>query len=170
MKQNYFKTDAAILLSDQDYYKFMMNKIENARKCIYASIFIINIFEDKKLKIRKLLEKISYAKWKGVDTKVIIGHSQKNKIIDLYDRVSFEYLKKSVPVKYANPDDDYSLHSKYVVIDDEISVIGSHNWEHDAFFKNKEDSVAVYSQDIAIELKHEFIKLWETGLEDVSWK
>ncbi|MBT3384281.1 MAG: hypothetical protein HN778_20440 [Prolixibacteraceae bacterium] len=165
MRQNFFQTDKAVLLSDQDYYKFLLNKIDYAKKYIYVSIFIINIMEDKGLKIRTLINKLKYAAWKGVDVKIIIGHSQKNIVIDMYDKVSFEYLKKSIPIKFANPDDDYSLHSKYVVIDDKITIAGSHNWEYKAFFKNKEDSIATYSRDVALELKHEFNKLWKTGLE-----
>lgn len=167
MQQNFFQTDTAILLSDHDYYKFLMDKIDKARNYIYASIFIINIADDEGLKIRALLDKLKYAKWKGVDVKLIIGHSQKNVIIDMYDRVSFEFLKSSIPIKFADPDDDYSLHSKYVVIDDEITIAGSHNWERKAFFKNKEDSIATYSRDVALELKHEFNKLWKTGLEEL---
>jgi phosphatidylserine/phosphatidylglycerophosphate/cardiolipin synthase-like enzyme len=167
MKQNYFHTDKAVLLSDQDYYIYLLDKIDHAQKYIYASVFIINILEDKEKKIRILLDKLKYAKWRGVDVKLIIGHSQKNLLIDLYDRMCFEYLKDAVPIKYARPDDDYSLHSKYVVIDDKISIAGSHNWEHKAFFENKEDSVATFSRDVALEFKHEFNKLWKTGLEEL---
>ena len=166
MYQNSFQIDKAILLSDNDYYRFLSDKIDRAQKYVYAAIFIINIHQDREGMVRNLLEKLTYAQWRGIDVRLIIGHSQKNDLIDLYDRMTYEFVKTKIPVKYANPDDDYSLHSKYVVIDDEMSIAGSHNWEEDAFVLNKEDSLVTYSRDLALELKYEFEKLWATGLEE----
>jgi len=165
----YFQCERALRLSDEDYYVFLLDKIRNSSKSIYATIFIIDVFHDRWGKIKRILDEIAYAKWRGVDVKIVIGHSNKSLSIDVPDRMSFRYLRdRGIPIKFSNPPDDYSLHSKYVIFDDNLVVAGSHNWAHLDIFMSKEDSVAVYSKDVAINFIDEFEKLWNTGLEELE--
>lgn len=169
MKFPYFQGERALRLSDEDYYVFLLDKIRSSSKSIYATIFIIDVFHDRWGKIKRILDEIAYAKWRGIDVKIVIGHSNKSLSIDIPDRMSFRYLRdRDIPIKFSNPPDDYSLHSKYVIFDDNLVVAGSHNWAHLDIFMSKEDSVAIYSKDITINFIHEFNKLWNTGLEDLE--
>ena len=165
----YFQCERALRLSDKDYYLFLLDKIRNSSMSIYATIFIIDVIHDRWGKIRGMLDELVYAKWRGLDVKIVIGHSKKSLSIDIPDRMSFRYLRdRGVPIKFSNPPDDYSLHSKYVVFDDDLVVAGSHNWAYLDIFMSKEDSVAIYSKDVAINFIDEFKKLWNTGLEGLE--
>ena len=171
MSYAFYPVSRAEVLHDQQYYHYLLNKIHTAKKSVDAAIFIINTRggDDTKRLVRKLLKELFYAKWRGIDIRIIVGHSLKTVSIDYQDRISFRYLSKNgIPVKFSNPPDDYSLHSKYVIIDDDLVITGSHNWSPNAFSVSKEDSITIYSSDVAIKFKTEFEDLWTTGLEELS--
>lgn len=164
-----FQANKALRLQDDDYYFFLMDKIRHASRRIYAAIFIVDLYYDRLGKIKGILEEMAYAKWRGLDIKMVLGHSDKNMLIDITDRLSFKYFRdRGIPVRFSNPTGDYSLHSKYVIFDDELVVVGSHNWSHLDIFMSKEDSAAVYSRDMAIDFANEFIELWNSGLEGLT--
>ena len=160
-----FKAEKVGLLSDSDYYYFLMEKIRKARQSLYATVFIVNIrkSDDIDRKVLSILKELEYAHWKGVDVKLIVGSSTGAPLISIANEVTIKYLEeKRFPVRYAQIEDG-SLHSKYVVIDQELIIIGSHNWTYNAFFMSKEDSLFCYSKDAAIKLTKEFNYLWNTG-------
>ncbi len=164
-----FQAKKTLRLQDEDYYFFILDRIRHASKRIFAAIFIVDLFYDRLGKIKGILEEIAYARWRGLDVKIVLGHSNKSMLIDIADRLSFKYFKdRGIPVRFSNPPDDYSLHSKYVIFDDDLVVVGSHNWSHLDIFMSREDSAAVYSKDAAIDFAHEFTELWNSGLEGLK--
>lgn len=52
------------------------------------------------------------------------------------------------------------LHSKYVVIDHTLSVLGSHNWSAGSFATYDDVSIAVESVPLATALTQRFDTLW----------
>lgn len=169
MNTPFFQGEQVLKVSDSDYYDFLLEKIQQSSKRIHAAIFIIDTFDDELDYIKRILEELRYAKWRGLDVKIVVGHSDKSFDIDVVNRFSFRLLEeKGVPVRYSNPPDDYSHHSKYVIFDDDIVLTGSHNWSHLDIFRSRETSAAVYSKDVAIAFADEFMELWETGLEELE--
>lgn len=168
---SFFHTDSVLLLNDANYLYFVLDNIKNAKNKIFAVIFIIDprVRTDKRRDVRLLLDELAYAKWRGIDVKVIIGRSSETLNIDIANRVTFQYLqRKSIPTRFFLPTSkDYSLHSKYIVFDEDLLVLGSHNWTGNAFHRSKETSVAIYSKEIAIKMEREFEKLWTTGTEKI---
>jgi phosphatidylserine/phosphatidylglycerophosphate/cardiolipin synthase-like enzyme len=165
----FFQADQVLKVSDSDYYDFLVEKIRQSSKRVHAAIFIVDAFDDQLGYIKRVLEELRYAQWRGLDVKVVVGHSEKSMDIDVANRFSFKLLEeKGVPVRYSDPPDDYSYHSKYVVFDDEIVLAGSHNWSHLDIFESRETSAAVYSEDVATAFGEEFAELWETGLEELE--
>lgn len=166
MKYRFLPGEKVIQLSDDDYYYFLVNAIKKAKKKIYAVIFIVDPLKDPGHRIGKLLGELSYARWRGLDVRLIVGHSQRTFVIDMCGRAAKKYGDSiGVPVKFANPQDDSSLHSKYLILDDKLVIVGSHNWTNIDIFRNNEDSLALYSREIALELNREFYEIWESGLE-----
>ncbi|MBA7689036.1 Cardiolipin synthase [subsurface metagenome] len=171
MSYTFFPASKVLILTNSDYYPYLLEKIRNAKKNIDATIFIINmrLFFDKEKLVKNLLNELIYAKWRGIDLRIIVGRSKGTAEIDIQDRIAHRYLQRNgVPVKFVNSPDDYSLHSKYVIVDDTLVIVGSHNWSPDAFSESKEDSVAIYSRDVAIKFKKEFERIWGTGLEEIE--
>lgn len=165
----FFQCERVLRVSDSDYYDYLLEKIRQSSKRVHAAIFILDTFDDELNYIKGILEELRYARWRGVDVKVVVGHSDESLDIDVSNRFSFRLLEeKDVPVRYSNPPDDYSYHSKYVVFDDEIVLAGSHNWSQSDIFESRQTSVAVYSKDVAVAFGDEFTALWDTGLEELE--
>lgn len=166
MKYPFFKGNKVIKLSDDDYFYFLIDAIKKAKKKIYATIFIVDPLKDLSDKVKKILDELSYAKWKGLTIKLVVGYSNKSFIIDMCGRATKKYCDTiNIPTRFCNPPDDYSLHSKYIIIDDDLVIVGSHNWTASDIFSNTEESIAVYSKDTAINLTKEFDELWDSGME-----
>jgi phosphatidylserine/phosphatidylglycerophosphate/cardiolipin synthase-like enzyme len=55
---------------------------------------------------------------------------------------------------------DRLLHSKFVVIDRRLVVIGSHNWSAGSYFQFDDLSVVVSSAALAAQLLERFEHLW----------
>lgn len=53
------------------------------------------------------------------------------------------------------------MHSKFCVIDDTITTVGSANWTYHAFNKNFENVLILKSSERAKEFTLEFQRIWE---------
>jgi phosphatidylserine/phosphatidylglycerophosphate/cardiolipin synthase-like enzyme len=163
MSFSVYQIKEALPLRNEQYFEFLNGKFQEARKRIWASIFIINpiVEDDVYLAVRTLLKKLAYAKWRNVDIRILVGTSN-NPGIRVANDTAYEYLRNlDIPVRKFIGKYRKSLHSKYVIIDDEIIVVGSHNWTPGAAGKHNEDSIAVCSQELNRLLCDEFISNWQ---------
>jgi DNA uptake protein ComE-like DNA-binding protein len=55
---------------------------------------------------------------------------------------------------------DRLLHSKFIVIDTSLVVLGSHNWSAGSYFRFDDLSLVIASQEFALELGARFDSLW----------
>jgi phosphatidylserine/phosphatidylglycerophosphate/cardiolipin synthase-like enzyme len=67
-----------------------------------------------------------------------------------------------VPVRVDTP--EALLHSKFLVIDDDLAVVGSHNWSAGSYFTFDDLSLALRSAALAAELAARFDGLWAGGV------
>jgi phosphatidylserine/phosphatidylglycerophosphate/cardiolipin synthase-like enzyme len=56
---------------------------------------------------------------------------------------------------------DKLVHSKIMIIDNKIAIIGSHNYTHSAFSYNHEVSVIIRDPDLCSQLTTHFNNLWQ---------
>jgi len=161
-KYDAFAVDSVIPLQDRYYYYFIKDAIAQARYKIWASLFIIGIDreQDYQLEVRDILNLLSVKHSLGVDVKIIIGDSDTVYEIRELDEISRKFLQsRGIAVKKYKGT-KHSTHSKYMIIDDELIVVGSHNWTMNAFSKNREDSVAIYSRQFNSEMNYQFLRTW----------
>ncbi len=64
-----------------------------------------------------------------------------------------------VPVKFDS--EERLLHSKFVVVDGQTVVVGSHNWSIGSFFEFDDVSLAIASATLAQEFTGRFDLLWQ---------
>ena len=69
-------------------------------------------------------------------------------------------ILKENNVKAKIKDFDRLIHTKLMLIDEEITIIGSHNYTKNAFEKNLECSILVFSKKLNKELSVYFENLW----------
>ena len=166
---SFLEARSATLLLDKQYFFYLLDRIRQARFAIYAAIFIVDVHPARGgTGPRQILDELSYANWLGLDVRVIVGRSAKTSAIDVMDHLSFRYLRAAgVPVRVAKPvGRRSSLHSKYVIIDGEEVILGSHNWAFFDLFNSRQTSLAVESRDLAKRMQRRFDELWGNSYEE----
>ncbi len=137
-----------ILFSPQDniMHKYIIPLISNAKKYIYIPVFF---FTDKELS-----KALQVAHNKGIEIKVITDATNASSKYTVHK----ELRKKGIKVKTEN----YAgkMHMKAIIIDGEISVLGSMNFTKSANNKNDENVLIIYNKDIAEYLRETFLYLW----------
>lgn len=143
----------SIYFSPQD--KITKNHIipilKTSQKYIYVPAFLIT---DK-----WMADELIAAKTRGVDVRIILDASNARS-----PHSQINYLRENkVPVKV----EDYAgkLHSKSILIDDKISVIGSMNFSKSGQNINDENVVVIFNKDLTMLYKHHFNYLW-SRIED----
>lgn len=153
-------------LHREGYYGYLSDNIAAAAKRIYAAVFIIDprISEDVNLKVRQVFSALAERAAKGVDIKVIIGTSEAEDIF-VANAVAKSYAAHlGLRFRQYKGDKD-SLHSKFAIIDDKISVLGSPNWSDGGFGRHVEDSVGIESKSVNKYLATRFKKIWNTSVK-----
>ena len=109
--------------------------IENAKNSIKIVVFDWRWYpNDPANPVQLFNQAIIRAKRRGVDVKVITNI---NEIIKILSNEKIEAKKPLTPKL---------IHSKMMIIDDKILIIGSHNYTQSAFTMNHEASVVIESE------------------------
>jgi phosphatidylserine/phosphatidylglycerophosphate/cardiolipin synthase-like enzyme len=113
---------------------------------------------------RKLLDALGAARQRGVSVRVLMDQDRKtdpylSTIINTPARKLLEAA--NVPVRFDTA--ERLLHSKFLVIDQTVAVIGSHNWSAGSFFNFDDLTLVISSPELAAELTQRFVRLWGTG-------
>ncbi len=154
-------------ISGLEYYPAVKEIIDNAEKSIAISMYIIKLDENnEKSLIYKLCNSLVEAKKRGVDVKIILDQNidfvQADKDhdwdIEGKNESAYKYFKNNgIDVFY----DDKTIftHSKALVVDEEIVIVGSTNWSQSALTKNNENSVLIKSPELAKSILDGFSKI-----------
>ena len=138
------------IINDRDYYPKLLDLLSKANKSIYISMFEFKSDTDEVAKVLELL--ISKAK-KGVDVKVVLENT-----IDANELTYRRLLDNGVPVRYDTR--SRTTHTKLIIIDGYIVIVGSHNWSYSAFMRNHEASVVIYDENIARQETKYFMQIY----------
>ncbi len=148
--------DDVIPLVDEEYYPEVHKALTNAKKSILCVMFMAKLDpkHTKGNEYQLVLDLIAAHK-RGVNVLVIFDQNIKfwkkgreNSIIERKSEYAYELLlRNGVPVFYDNK--ERVTHSKILVIDEYITIIGSTNWTYSALRKNHEASVMIKSKSVA---------------------
>ena len=165
-----YNIDYSVPLRNADYYGYLWNRISQAKKRIWASVFIVNAAtaNDTELKVRELLKHLAYAKWRNVDVKVLLGQSQVGALQIQNHAVAHFLRAMGIEARLFQSDENISSHSKYLVIDEEFVMVGSNNWSPGGLGGNIEDTLAVRSSGLNTTLAMNFLKHWDEAQEKES--
>jgi phosphatidylserine/phosphatidylglycerophosphate/cardiolipin synthase-like enzyme len=163
-----YPINSALSLQGDDYLPYVLDRIDLATTRIWASIFIVDARPDKDEynSVRAVIDKLAYATWRNVDVRVVVGTA---KIVDVYVAclTSAYYMKKrGISIKeYATTGKRKSTHSKYMLFDNDLVIVGSNNWTHESFHQAVNSSLAVESEGLNASLSSEFNEIWQTSEE-----
>ncbi|MFW6129673.1 MAG: phospholipase D-like domain-containing protein [Atribacterota bacterium] len=142
-------------ISGQRYYPAVKKVIENAEDSIYMSMFVVSLYPDRKdSAVYDLCESLVEANDRGINVKVILDQNISFYDDEYRDKVegknvnAYQYFKNNeIDVYYDNR--SIYTHSKTLIVDEEIVILGSTNWSYSALTRNNESSVLIKSLDLA---------------------
>jgi len=163
-----YPVHSAIPLHDSNYLPYILNKIDSANTRVWASVFIIDarVHNDELRSVRTVIDKLAYAAWRNVDVRVIVGTATVEDIYVACLTSSYYMKERGIAVRtYASPHRRKSTHSKYMLFDEDLIVVGSNNWTHNSFHLAVNSSLAVESEGLSESISREFNAIWQTSNE-----
>jgi phosphatidylserine/phosphatidylglycerophosphate/cardiolipin synthase-like enzyme len=145
--------DPIQVVNDQEYFEAVDPFLKNARTSIHIVMFNVNYYvkypnSTMNFIIRDLIEAVD----RGVDVKIVADEFQTT-------APTIEYLRsKGIDIKFDDP--KKTTHSKLIIIDGRIIIIGSTNWSYYATEKNHESNVIIVSEEVAQEFEEYFEVVW----------
>ncbi len=150
-----FKADV-IPVPGESYYDAVRAEMARAKKSIRCAMYLAMFDKKRPGNIEgKLISDLIAAHKRGVKVSVILDRNdgvsrdkRRGATVDTKNEAAYLYLqRKGVDVSYDS--NDVVLHSKLIVIDDAVTIVGSANWSYSAMKKNHEASVIIRSPEVA---------------------
>ncbi len=148
------------VLANADYYASLQLLLAAATRSIDVCMFHIACPSEEH-PTRKLLAALVDAKKRRVKVRVLMDKDRpsdpyKSTVINTPARKLLEKARVDVRFDRAGR----LLHSKFLVIDGELAVIGSHNWSAGSYFEFDDLTLVIASAELAGELGRRFDGLW----------
>jgi phosphatidylserine/phosphatidylglycerophosphate/cardiolipin synthase-like enzyme len=140
---------SAVLLTNKNYFPALIKSIDNAQDEIFMSIFSFKTDMHKNSYPDRVLLHLSRAVQRGVKVKVILENSggRDQKIDEQNHRTKKNLEEKGVKVYLDSP--QRTTHTKLIVIDQRLIILGSHNLTSSALKYNNEISVSLEDPALA---------------------
>lgn len=150
------------VITDRQYFDVVCDRIRGAKSSIKMMMFeasYYKTYQDSPSNI--LIRELIAAKKRGVEVKVILERREGKERATLRNiRTGALLTQGGVEVVYDPL--DITTHTKLLIIDGEMSIVGSTNWTYNALKKNHEVSVLIQSPEVAKNLQNYFQKVWKT--------
>jgi competence protein ComEA len=148
------------LLRDGAYYKRLPMILDQAKQSLDICMFHI-AFPDPKHPTAKILDAVVRAKARGVAVRVLMDQDRKEDpyLSVLINTPARRFLEKhGIECRFDRTDN--LLHSKYVVVDGSVVVMGSHNWTAGSYFQYDDISVVIHSATVGKAQSERFATQW----------
>jgi phosphatidylserine/phosphatidylglycerophosphate/cardiolipin synthase-like enzyme len=158
------RADAITLVRDRQYAALLEARLESARGRVWAHLFSVNprVTEDSSLVVRSALQRLVRVARRGVDVRVLVGGNGRglqggppgnDEAVGILGALGAEARV------YEGPGPTGS-HAKYVLVDDDFALVGSHHWSPRALGIGGDTSVGVTSPALNFELARRFVDAW----------
>jgi hypothetical protein len=144
------------ILLRKEYFQILPELMLTALTSIEVCMFHI-AFPTAKHPTRKLLDALIAARARGVTVRVFLDQDRPTDPYrsTIINAPAIEFLKANgVSVKSDRA--ERLTHSKFIVIDSRLVIIGSHNWSAGSYFLFDDLSLAIASPALGIELRSRF--------------
>jgi len=144
---------SSVAVNDRDYFPVVQELIKNADDSIHIIIFEVkyyNQFPDSAE--MKILYELIAAQKRGVDVKIVTDQFYTS------DEAIQYLLSNGIDIKYDNG--GLTTHSKLLIIDGKIVVVGSTNWSYYSIDLNHESNAVVKDKSLAKDFESYFEEIW----------
>ena len=121
--------------------------INSSNESIHAAVYDLDL--------ESIAEVLEQAKARRVDVKIVSDDRQAKR-----EKSKIPELSKIIPVVLDNNEKDY-MHNKFFVIDNKIVITGSTNPTYNGFYRNNNNLIIIYSDELAKNYEEEFQELYE---------
>ena len=128
-------------IDSRDYLETVQEAMKSAQRSIRVMMFFSNYSSHPRNAANLLISELEAAKKRGVEVEIILETSHEE-TVNRGNRASAERLLEAEIEAVFYPTFPV-MHTKLVLIDDEISIVGSHNWTNAAAYNNSESSALV---------------------------
>lgn len=158
-------------LIGRGFFNIVIQLIAASQKSICVTVFQGSRQALKnQTKTGRLVSALVKAKERGVDVRVLI-HSPATSFRILRTNEDFLTALRQGGLNYRLGRPDDTLHAKLMIIDDLVTICGSHNMTDRGLWDNYEAAVAVESAEIAQTFMKYFEFLWKRSRkEDIEWQ
>lgn len=148
-----------ILLKNSEYFPALTAAIDEAKSEIIMSFFLFKAGVNKRSYPDRVLAHLVRAAQRGVKVILILensgGHDEK---LDAQNRKTKELLQdKGVEVYFDSP--RKTTHTKIIVVDQKLVLLGSHNLTQAALKYNNEISILINQPELAREARAFILKI-----------
>lgn len=170
-EKNTKNLDPAQVLIGPEFVGVLLDHMRKAEDRIWVAVYVGSYKKDRSYAIENKLAHMLAKKFsQGLDVRVVLDDSynwdvknhrpsttRSKKNDDLFKALK----ERGVPVRFDSL--DRIMHGKFILIDDNLSFLGSHNWTYSALKKNVEASVLLTQAEDQIPLREVFEEVWEEG-------
>lgn len=153
-------------LPDREYYEAVRHLVDEADRAICLCMFHV-VFSSPQHPTRKLLESLVAAMQRGVSVRVLMDRDRKTDPYrsTIINKPAYDFFKRN-GIACRLDDSDRLLHSKYLIIDKSLVVVGSHNWSAGSYFAYEDLSFAVHSGAFARIMGNRFERQWARAIRE----
>ena len=150
------------LLSPDNYAEHTLRLIESARRTLYIQNQYIKIAKENADEFLAILNAIKKRIAEGVDVRIIVRDlpDVRTQLEALQD---FGFAMSQVKVLR-------STHTKGVIVDSSVVMIGSHNWSNDGVLYNRDASLIFFDEDIARYYEQIFLYDWSRARQQLHFE
>ena len=154
--------DVSVVANEQ-YFKVAQELIKGAKRSVRVMMFEMVYYENRSHSPTNiLLKELIDARKRGAHVEVILEVREGEDRATKQNRRCGKMLSEGgVDVIYDSP--SKTTHTKVMIIDEQLTLLGSTNWTYSALSDNNEVSVLIRSKEVAKELIGYFNKVKATG-------
>ena len=150
------------LLSPDNYAEHTLELVKSARHNLYIQNQYIKIAKQNAKEFMDILDAIKRAIRDRVDVRIIVR--------DLPDtRTQLEALQQ-YGIDLSHVKVLRNTHTKGVIVDSSVVMVGSHNWSNDGVLYNRDASLIFYDADIAKFYEDVFLYDWSRAKQQMSFE
>jgi cardiolipin synthase len=150
------------VITDREYFEVVQTCFKEAQSSIKVMMFEASYYEKyPNSPTNILIRELIAAHKRGVSVKVILERRDERQQESVNNEKTGTMLsREGVDVVYDPV--TVTTHTKLLIVDGTISVVGSTNWTYSALEKNHEVSVLIRSSEVARRLQDYFQTIWKT--------
>lgn len=151
------------LVTDARYVQVAQKMIQEAKASIQVMMFEMGYYDEHpNTPSNLLIKELIHAKKRGVKVEVILEVREGEDRTTKRNRHTGKILSEGgVEVIYDTP--SKTTHTKLMVVDGQLTLLGSTNWTYYALTYNHEAAVLIRSKEVAKELTDYFNRVKATG-------